>query len=383
MRILHTADLHIGKMLNEWDLLDDTKHVLGQVCQIAEREKVDLVVLAGDIFDRSVPSDRALKAYGDFLSRLINDDHLRVLAIAGNHDSDVRLGAYGSLLERSGYMVASRYEGRIVKVPLSDEFGTVVFWLLPFFQPAEIKTMLGLEKPLSQFTDNEAFKAILAREKVDQSVRNVMVMHQFVAGYEPSGSEEPGLAMAEVAGLSNIAVNNLAPFDYVALGHVHRPESIGRKTIRYSGSLLGYKISECGARGKSVTIVDLKQKGDVGIKEVPIVPLHPLREVSGTFDQIMGLRPDRESFVFVHLLDENVVNQAANRLAAVFPRYLSIDYPNQKPSDGPLTMPQFAELDPIEFLKEFYRERTGRDLKDQDLDLVRKVLDGLGKEDPR
>lgn len=378
MRFLHTSDLHIGKMIEGWDLYEDTVDVLSQVVDICREKRVQCLLISGDVFDRSVPSERALGIYTDFLKRIISEVGIPVLAIAGNHDSGVRLGAYSELLERTGsYYVAGELKAEIKRVTLQDEFGPVEFYLLPFFKPVEVASLLHKDTGSKEYTDDEALVDLLATQDLSSDSRKVLLAHCFVAGYEASGSET--FSLNSVAGVGNIAVNRFDAFDYVALGHIHRPMSIGKESIRYSGSLLKYKVSECSGPDRSVCVVDMDGEGKCSVEKVKISPSHPLREVSDTFDNLLNYPRDADSFVFAHLKDTEVKMNSSARLSAVFPRIVSIDYPNIK-MEGSMDVSRIAGLTTEELIAEFYKAKTGQELDDEDRKIVRDALEQIEEE---
>ncbi len=377
MRFIHTSDLHIGKLLEGWDLSEDTDYVLDQLVDIAVKEKADCVVIAGDVFDRSVASEDCLVKYDLLLKRLCIDHGIKVLAIAGNHDSGERLAANNLLLELSGlYYVVGRPTETIKKVTLKDEYGPVNFYLLPFFTPNDIKKFFNPE--VSKYTDDSAFRDLMAHQEIDTSQRNVLVAHLFAAGFTPSGSE---FGLSDVAGVGNIAIDRFKDFDYVALGHIHQPQQVSRPTLRYSGSLLKYKISEVKRQEKSVCVVDLGPKGDVKVETVPIKPLHPLREVTDSFDNLIKGAPDKDSFVFVHLTDQQMISNAASRLDSVFPHLVSLNYVNLTFAN-PDAPTEVAGISPLEMIQDFYRSRHGntKDLSPEQLEVLKDILADIGKQ---
>ena len=371
MRVLHTADLHIGKTIEGWDLTEDTINVLDQVCAIAEEEKVQAVLLSGDIFDRSVPSEQALKVYANFLVRLCLKDGIKVLAVAGNHDSGIRLASNSELIEASGmYYVAGEVRPEIKKVVLTDEHGPVNFYLLPFFTPAEVRSILQVDPGSGAYTDDRALGDLLARQTVDTAERNVILAHLFAAGYSRSGSES--FSVAAVAGVESVGIDRFDQFDYVALGHIHRPQSLKRETLRYAGSLLKYKISECNGPERSVSIVDL-------VHTRPIVPLHPLIELTGSYQDLCQRPMDDRSFVFVHLTDAEYVPNARGGLATHFSRIVSIDYPNIQ-IHAASSRPNIDNLTPGDLIRGFYQEQTHSELSEEQGAEIDAILAEIEKE---
>lgn len=389
MKILHTGDLHIGKCLDTFDLKEDFKYVLDQVIDIADKEKVDTILISGDVFDRSNPSEESLRMYTSFLKRLLNDGKRKVIAIAGNHDSGVRLAAYKELFkEDTGYFIEGTYaedssNPKIKKITLQDEFGPINFYLLPFFKAYDIRTLLSVDNALD---DDEALKEILKHENINKSERNIMLAHQFVAGYEFSGSEQNASFYSEVGGTSNISINNFEDFDYVALGHIHKPQKLGRDTIRYSGSLLNFKKSEISEKTKignekSVVILDVKEKGSIDLKMVPIRPLHPLVKVEGLFEDLKKESEHKEDYVYLNILDDKIPTEAKNQLTPYYHKILGIDFPNVKQNftisndiDGTLDSP-------IDFISSYYKEVKGKDITEEDKELLKEIFESTESED--
>lgn len=379
MKILHTSDLHIGKSIDTFNLKDDTDYVLNQVLTIADKEDVDVVLISGDIFDRSNPSEESIKIYANFLKKMLKKKKRRVLAIAGNHDSGVRLSAYNEILSDSArYFIEGEISLPFKKVTLNDEFGPVNFYLVPFFFPQEVRTKFFNDDQSLQMTDDFMFSKMMERENIDTSERNIILMHQFVAGCISSGSEQQADDL-EAGGLSNIGVNRLDPFDYVALGHIHQPQRLTRDTIRYSGALLKYKTSEINKADKSVVIIDMKEKGNIELKLDSIKPLHPFIEKLGAFEDLMNPMNKTDAYVSVKLTDKDRINEAYRSLKDIYPNMVAFDYVNIV-ENSVLNKKINASVDnPLEFIKEYYKERKGEDMSDTDLAIVTDILNKLQK----
>lgn len=310
MKILHTSDLHIGKYIGTYDLKEDTEYVLNQVVDTAIRERVEVVLISGDVFDRPNPSEEAIKMYVSFLKGLL-DKNIKVIAISGNHDSGIRLSAYKAILGK-GYFVEGEFNSPMRKVSLNDEYGPVNFYLLPFFTPFIVKSNLKLEKGLENY--DLAMDEIIKRENIDTSQRNIILAHQFVAGFKFGGSEEDFSYSngdeKNVAGVGIISLDKFQNFDYVALGHIHKPQKISRETIRYSGSLLKYKTSEIDGPDKSVVIIDLKEKGNIEVKLDPIKPLHPFVKIEGLLSELTNTNPNENDYVYLIVDDDKTPIEA-------------------------------------------------------------------------
>lgn len=375
MKILHTSDLHIGKFLDTYDLIKDTEYVLDQVNEIANKENVDTVLLSGDIFDRANPSEEAVKLYSDFLTDLLAGGKRKVIAIAGNHDSGVRLAAYKDLFDKeAGYYVEGTVNSPFRKVTLFDSYGGINFYLVPFFYPFEIKTLLNLDFTGAKLTDDSAFRELMKREKIDTSQRNIILAHQFVAGYSLSGSEQTSISYSEVAGLSNIGIDNFAPFDYVALGHIHKPQKLVKETIRYSGALLKYKSNEVDGPDKSVVLIDLKEKGNIDVQLKPITPLHPMVKVDGLFADFLKENSHKEDYAIIDVLDEKIPVSAGRRLGQYYHNFIEINFPNVKGDNVLKKNIDITKDNPLNFLKSYYKERTGKEMDEEDLKIVEEVF---------
>lgn len=281
MKLIHLSDLHLGKRVNDFSMLEDQQYILAEILQIIDREKPDGVLIAGDVYDKSVPSAEAVALLDDFLVRLSKRE-LRIFVISGNHDSPERMAFGGRLMERSGVHLAPVYDGRVEPVVLTDEYGPVKLYLLPFVKPSHVRRCFP-EREIATYTD--AVAAAVEAMGVDTAVRNVLVTHQFVTGAARCDSEE-----LSVGGTDNVDASVFDPFDYVALGHIHGPQQVGRETVRYCGTPLKYSFSEAGHK-KSVTVVELGAKGSVTIRTIPLKPPAGQRAVGAAG---RGLPPEEQ-----------------------------------------------------------------------------------------
>ena len=286
MRFLHIADLHLGKQLNDVSLLPDQEYILNQIVSIAESERVDAVLIAGDVYQRSSHQAEAMALFDRFVSQLVERGR-QVFIISGNHDSAQRISYFSSLLKASGVYVTEAFDGRLQSVSLRDREGEIVIWMLPFLRPSQVKRYLP-EETIATYQD--AVEAVLRQTPVDQRKRNILLCHQFITGCETSDSEERA-----VGGLDNIDAAVFDAFDYVALGHIHKPQRVRRDTLRYAGSPLPYSFSEASHK-KSVAVVDMGEKGDVAVRTVPLYPRHDLRALEGKIADLMAL-PYSEDYV--------------------------------------------------------------------------------------
>lgn len=380
MKILHTSDLHIGKYIGTYDLKEDTEYVLNQVVDTAIRERVEVVLISGDIFDRPNPSEEAIKMYVSFLKALL-DKNIKVIAISGNHDSGIRLSAYKDILGK-GYFVEGEFNSPMRKVSLNDEYGPVNFYMLPFFTPFIVKSNLKLEKGLENY--DLAMDEIIKRENIDTSQRNIILAHQFVAGFKFGGSEEDFSYSngdeKNVAGVGIISLDKFQNFDYVALGHIHKPQKISRETIRYSGSLLKYKTSEIDGPDKSVVIIDLKEKGNIEVKLDPIKPLHPFVKIEGLLSELTNTNPNKNDYVYLIVDDDKTPIEAKNKLTPYYKRIVDIEFPNDTLQQKMNLDTSLADKRPIDFICEYYREKTNKDLDEENKKLLAEIFIEANKE---
>lgn len=380
MKILHTSDLHIGKYIGTYDLKEDTEYVLNQVVDTAIRERVEVVLISGDVFDRPNPSEEAIKMYVSFLKKLL-DKNIKVIAISGNHDSGIRLSAYKDILGK-GYFVEGEFNSPMRKVSLNDEYGPVNFYMLPFFTPFIVKSNLKLEKGLENY--DLAMDEIIKRENIDTSQRNIILAHQFVAGFKFGGSEEDFSYSngdeKNVAGVGIISLDKFQNFDYVALGHIHKPQKISRETIRYSGSLLKYKTSEIDGPNKSVVIIDLKEKGNIEVKLDPIKPLHPFVKIEGLLSELTNTNPNENDYVYLIVDDDKTPIEAKNKLTPYYKRIVDIEFPNDTLQQKMNLDTSLADKRPIDFICEYYREKTNKDLDEENKKLLAEIFIEANKE---
>lgn len=380
MKILHTSDLHIGKYIGTYDLKEDTEYVLNQVVDTAIKERVEVVLISGDVFDRPNPSEEAIKMYVSFLKALL-DKNIKVIAISGNHDSGIRLSAYKDILGK-GYFVEGEFNSPMRKVSLNDEYGPVNFYMLPFFTPFIVKSNLKLEKGLENY--DLAMDEIIKRENIDTSQRNIILAHQFVAGFKFGGSEEDFSYSngdeKNVAGVGIISLDKFQNFDYVALGHIHKPQKISRETIRYSGSLLKYKTSEIDGPDKSVVIIDLKEKGNIEVKLDPIKPLHPFVKIEGLLSELTNTNPNENDYVYLIVDDDKTPIEAKNKLTPYYKRIVDIEFPNDTLQQKMNLDTSLADKRPIDFICEYYREKTNKDLDEKNKKLLAEIFIEANKE---
>lgn len=386
MRILHTSDLHIGKNLNDFSLLEDQSYILGRICDIAVKESADAVIIAGDLYDRSIPPSEAVVLLDDFLSTLTMQLRLPVIAISGNHDGGKRLAFASRLYESQGLYMDSIFSSKIRQVTLSDAYGEVHFWLIPYADlPAMRSVLLAAAQMEAPDTLSAAYRSLmdLNRDRIDFSGRNVLVGHSFFARIS-NGNAQPGALIfseseVSVGGTDIVDASVFDGFDYVALGHLHAPQKAGLDTVRYSGSPLKYSISEAD-RDKAVMLVDLGPKGQVSFQSVPLTPLRDLRVLTGTLSELTNresLPPQNfEDYVFVNLLDEGFVLDAMNKLRVIYPNVLGIRMVAQDEEVllHPVSTSHISKKSMEDLFTEFYEAARGETLREEQAQMMRDVF---------
>lgn len=361
MKFLHLADLHLGKRVNGFSMLEDQAHILRQILAILDDEQPDGVLIAGDVYDKSVPSVEAVGLLDGFLTEL-RARGVPVLLISGNHDSPERLAFGGRVMDSCGIHISPVYDGALAPVTLHDEFGPVHVWLLPFVKPAHVRRWFP-DADIESYTD--AVAEAVAHMDIDTAARNVLVTHQFVTGGTRSGSEE-----LSVGGTDNVDSGVFAPFDYVALGHLHGAQHIGRETIRYAGSPLKYSFSEA-RQHKSVTVVTLGEKGDVQVRTAALTPLRELREIRGSYDELTARSfyertTYRSDYLHLILTDEQDVFDAMSRLRTIYPYLMTLDYDNARTrAAGGMSVPAETERrTPLELFEALYTRQNHQPMSD-------------------
>lgn len=324
MKFIHLSDLHLGKRVIEFSMLEDQKHILNEIIKTADSQKPDCVLIAGDIYDKGIPPLEAVTLFDDFLNQLVERE-IPVLIISGNHDSPERISFGSNLMKKSGVYFSSVYDGTVEKVTLTDDEGPVNFYLLPYLKPSYVRQCFPEEK-IDSF--NDAVKLALSKVDVDKSQRNVLLAHQFVTGASTCESEE-----LYVGGSENIDAELFDAFDYVALGHLHGPQKIVKETVRYCGSPLKYSFSECGQK-KSLCLVEISKKDDVKIDLLELKPLRDMREIKGEYNQIM-LKNNYENsntddYVHVILTDEQDIPEGFGKIRSVYKNLMKLDYDNTR-----------------------------------------------------
>ena len=374
MKFLHLADLHLGKRVNGFSMLEDQAHILRQILAILDDEQPDGVLIAGDVYDKSVPSVEAVGLLDGFLTEL-RTRGVPVLLISGNHDSPERLAFGGRVMDSCGIHISPVYDGALAPVTLHDEFGPVHVWLLPFVKPAHVRRWFP-DADIESYTD--AMAEAVAHMDIDTAARNVLVTHQFVTGGARSGSEE-----LSVGGTDNVDSGVFAPFDYVALGHLHGAQHIGRETIRYAGSPLKYSFSEA-RQHKSVTVVTLGEKGDVQVRTVALTPLRELREIRGSYDELTARSfyehtTYRSDYLHLILTDEQDVFDAMSRLRTIYPYLMTLDYDNARTrAAGGMSVPAETERrTPLELFEALYTRQNHQPMSEVQREYIAQLMEQI------
>lgn len=381
MKFFHLSDLHIGKQLHRYNLKEDQQVILKEVITYAKELRPDAIVIAGDIYDKSVPSAEAVNVFDEFLTDLSEiTPEIPILIISGNHDSPDRLKYASEILKRHHIYLAGnvpeRPEEHIEKVTLHDAYGEVNFYLLPFMKPAYVKNIFVGGTPE---TYSDAVKEIIKREKIDyKDKRNVLVSHQFYVGEKAESPETCDSEVFSVGGIDNVDIGSVKEFDYVALGHLHGAQCIGKPEIRYCGTLLKYSVSE-STQNKSLTVVTLKAKGEK--PEIENYPLHPLRDVrkkKGTLDEIIkeAQETEKDDYISITLTDEIDPYKPKEQLERIFSHILEIRVDNQRTRTKLKEMDEELVMkDPFTSFAEFYKEMQGREMNGEEETIMKEIFD--------
>ncbi len=383
MKILHLSDLHIGKIVLEQSMLEDQKYILNQIIEKIKEEKIELVIISGDVYDRNVPSSDAVAVLNNFLKILIKDLKLKVCIIAGNHDSKERLNFGSEIFADDGLYISSIYKGTLDKIELKDEFGKLNIYMLPYIKPIEVKQYL--DEIVDVSTYNNAVKYIIEKEDINEKERNIIISHQFVT----AGNIEPDKSDSEtlhLGGTENVDISCYDKFDYVALGHIHGPQRIGRDTARYAGTMLKYSFSEVNQR-KSLTIIDFKEKGDIKINLIPLNPLRDMRVIKGPIQELLKeencINTNREDYIRVIITNEDPIYDAIGKIKKVYPNTLRLDIENSKIITNNETklsdIDNIKKKDELELFNEFYKMQHNQELDEKKLEIMKKVIKEVKK----
>lgn len=376
MKFIHLSDLHLGKRVNEFSMIEDQAYILKKILGIIRDEEPDGVLIAGDIYDKSIPSVEAVGLFDDFLKRLAGQK-VQVFIISGNHDSPERLAFGAELIKLSGIHISPAYSGRVEPISLKDNYGAVHIYMLPFIKPVHVRSVFP-EETVESYTD--AVRAAISHMDIQESERNILVTHQFVTGAQRSDSED-----ISVGGSDNVDVSMFDGFDYVALGHIHGPQSAGRERARYCGTPLKYSFSEANHH-KSVTILELKEKGNLVIRAVELSPLRDMRELKGTYEELTnrknyeGTRVD--DYLHITLTDEEDIVDAMGKLRVIYPNLMKLDYDNRRTRENrELTGGETEESrTPLELIMDFYEKQNNQPMNEKQKVLVSELMEKVWEE---
>lgn len=371
MKFIHLSDLHLGKRVNEYSMIEDQEYILKEIISIVDREKADAVIIAGDVYDKPVPPSEAVMLFDSFLNQLANRK-IHTFIISGNHDSAERMSFGSRLILESGIHISRAYEGKIEPIILEDEYGAVNVYMLPFIKPANIRRFT--DEIVESYTD--AVRAAIADMSIDPNGRNLLITHQFVTGSSRTDSEE-----IAVGGTDNVDASAFLGFDYVALGHIHRPQNCTSDHIRYCGSPLKYSFSEAKDE-KSVTIVEIKEKGSIDIKTVALVPMRDMVELRGRYDELMQRRfyegtSYQEDYTHITLTDDEDVIDAIGRLRVVYHNLMKLDYDNKR-TRADAMLEEISEVEsksPMELFSDFYEMQNNSPLSDEQREFMQNLIE--------
>lgn len=378
MKLLHLSDLHLGKRVYEANFLEEQKYILEEIKQIIHEEAPNAVMIAGDIYDKAVPPIEAIQLFDDFVT-FCAAGSLPLCIISGNHDSTERISFASRLLDKQGIYFSPGYDGNVRGVTLTDEYGKVNIHMLPFIKPAHVKRVYP-EAEIENY--EQAIQTVLSHMELDASERNVLMLHQFVTGASMCDSD-----YAAVGGLEQLPYTLFDSFDYVALGHIHGPQKIGRETIRYCGTPLKYSFSEVSHK-KSVTVLELKRKGETTVRTIPLKPLHDMRCIQGSYMELtnranyIGTKTD--DYLQITLTDEEDIPDAIGRLRSIYPNLLKLSYDNTRTRKNAQALQASGvpaeERTPLQFLEELYQLQNQKEMNEEQKQYSMKIIEKVWEE---
>ena len=375
MKILHLADLHLGKRVNEMSMIEDQKYILDQIITLIKEESVGIVLLCGDIYDKSIPTIEAIHLLDEFLDQL-SKMAIKVLMISGNHDSIDRLSFGKRLFTRSNLYIASQFENEIEKITVKENGITVNFYMLPFVKSAYISHIFQLQ------TDSyeECFRYLIEHTKIDEEETNILLSHQFVT----ANKKNPELSDSETSslgGIDNIDFHIFDPFDYVALGHIHKPQAMGREMVRYAGSILKYSFSEIHMDKKAI-ILTIDAKKEISLSFHPLKPLRDMREIECSLEELLKKQCEignQEDYMHVILTDEEQILDAIGKVRTIYPNVMQISFKNRRHmkqlESAQIKEDQISDQSPAELFEQFYKMQNHIDLDEKRLQLVLSVFE--------
>ena len=376
MKIVHLSDLHLGKRVNEFSMLEDQAYILSSILRIIDEVGPEAMIVAGDVYDKPVPPAEAVELFDDFLWQLARRK-VQVFVVSGNHDSPERIAFASRLIDHSGIHLSPVYSGQVAPITLADEYGPVRFYMLPFVKPTHVRRYFE-DKEISSYTD--ALRVAVDAMAMDKTVRNVLVTHQFVTGAARSESED-----VSVGGTDNVDAAVFDGIDYVALGHIHGPQNIGEPRIRYAGTPLKYSFSEAG-HVKSVTVATLGEKGNLQVETIPLTPRRDLRELRGCYSDLVtranyeGTATD--DYLHITLTDEEDIPDVINRLRVIYPNLMKLDYDNRRTRAGGQigAAADVTSKTPLDLVAELYEQQNGQPLSGEQVRFAGKLIEKIWEE---
>ncbi len=383
MKIVHTADWHIGKIVNEYSMIGEQEYMLGQFVEIVKEEEPHVVIIAGDIYDRSIAPIEAVELLDKTLGRIILDFGIPVLLISGNHDSPERLSFGSGILRSKNLFIEGNFKKDITKIVINDDYNKVNFYMLPYVDPAIVR---NIYEDGSIRTHNQAMRAIIDRlnGNFDKSERNIMITHGYARGISElsfSDSERP----LSIGGTDYVEIENFQGFNYTALGHLHRPQYAGGKKVYYSGSLLKYSFSEVDHK-KSVTVVNMDEKGDVIIEQKELKPKRDMRDLEGKLSELLDPSTyrniEQEHFYRVILTDKGELLDPMSKLKSVYPNVLQIMVKERIKGARDIKTAAgegYKDKTKLQLFKEFYKSITEDDLETENIEVMSRIIEGVEK----
>lgn len=380
MKLMHLSDLHLGKLVLEQSLIDDQKYILNQIIDIVKKEQIDIVLIAGDVYDKSIPTIEAVNLFSDFLTRLYKLKVL-VFVISGNHDSKDRLSFGNELFVDNGIYIEGIFNGNLRCETINDKDGKLNIYMLPFIKPVEVKRFYP-DEIIDTYED--AIKCILKHSSINNSERNIIMVHQFVTslGEDVIRSDSESISLG---GIDNIDVTLFKDFDYVAMGHIHGSQKVGRDTARYSGSPLKYSFSEVNQK-KSVCIIEFNSKEDINISKIPLIPIRDMRVIKGPFDKLISKEivnlENKNDYLDVVLTDDDYIINAIGKIRKFYPNILKLEYENKISSNEVSDNIDIdkSNMSPIDLFSEFYKMQNGIELPAKKRKIIEEVIKEVSDE---
>ncbi len=374
MKIMHLSDLHLGKRVNEFSMLEDQIYILNEIINIIDEQKPKVIILAGDIYNKPIPPAEAVEIFDNFLYKL-SKRNLYVFIISGNHDSAERIAFGSRLFDKSGIYLSPVYNGKISPICIDDKYGKVNFYMLPFIKPVHVRRFFP-DAEIYTYTD--ALSTVITDMHIDTAQKNILITHQFVTGSSRTESED-----ISVGGSDNVDADIFKDFDYVALGHIHRSQCCDSEYIRYCGTPLKYSFSE-SKDTKSITVIDIKEKGNIELDFIPLTPLRDMVEIKGSYNELM-LKSFYENtsltddYVHITLTDEEDIPDVITKLRVVYKNIMKLDYDNQrtKKSSEINLINDMESKSPLELFDTFYELQNGKHLSDTQRVFLKNIIEEI------